>query len=305
MKTKSIPYRVATFSTGLFTIAALCAAPMLMAGEHEYEQKDTSTWEDKTRELLDSKKYAAHEDIKGLPVYGSDEERLGKFEAVVFHPETGAISHFVLSTGGMFGVGATRKQLPFDQIQLTEDRERFTINLTAEELEWMPEFHREAAMGTPRPDVAEQRATRVEPMTRAGRPEDADAHQRTREATGETPTTAEERDGQPVADVAGEMPAEQRPMDAGSLIGMTLLDTDGESVGSVTNLLVDIENAKLRYAVVGIGGFLGLAETEVAVPYDQLKLDREAEEVRIPQAASAIAEADEGFRDWLSGLFED
>lgn len=51
------------------------------------------------------------------------------------------------------------------------------------------------------------------------------------------------------------------------LTGMTVHNGQFESIGSINDLIVDGEKGNIRFAVVGVGGFLGMGETDVMVPW--------------------------------------
>lgn len=63
---------------------------------------------------------------------------------------------------------------------------------------------------------------------------------------------------------------------ASNVMGETVLGTDKKSIGEVNNLLVD-KDGKVTAAVIGVGGFLGIGEKDVAVPYTSLQLSNEAD----------------------------
>jgi sporulation protein YlmC with PRC-barrel domain len=54
------------------------------------------------------------------------------------------------------------------------------------------------------------------------------------------------------------------------ILGENVYNNIGEKVGEINDLIVT-PNKALSYAIVGIGGFLGVAEHEIAVPVGQLK----------------------------------
>ena len=54
------------------------------------------------------------------------------------------------------------------------------------------------------------------------------------------------------------------------ILGEDVYNNIGEKVGEINDLIVT-PNKALSYAIVGIGGFLGVAEHEIAVPVGQLK----------------------------------
>jgi sporulation protein YlmC with PRC-barrel domain len=56
---------------------------------------------------------------------------------------------------------------------------------------------------------------------------------------------------------------------ASKLIGLNVYNNDNEKIGGITELIVD-RSGKLDAVVIGAGGFLGLGEHDVAIPYSQI-----------------------------------
>lgn len=56
------------------------------------------------------------------------------------------------------------------------------------------------------------------------------------------------------------------------LLGFSVVDTNGEDLGEISDMVVDMENDHIRYAVIEFGGFLGFAEDAFAIPLDQLTI---------------------------------
>jgi sporulation protein YlmC with PRC-barrel domain len=54
------------------------------------------------------------------------------------------------------------------------------------------------------------------------------------------------------------------------ILGEDVYNNIGEKVGEINDLIVT-PNKALSYAIVGVGGFLGIGEHEIAVPVGQLK----------------------------------
>ena len=57
---------------------------------------------------------------------------------------------------------------------------------------------------------------------------------------------------------------------ASKVIGGSVVNSDNETIGKIDDLLVS-SDGKDPYAVLSIGGFLGMGSRLVAVPYDSLK----------------------------------
>jgi sporulation protein YlmC with PRC-barrel domain len=61
------------------------------------------------------------------------------------------------------------------------------------------------------------------------------------------------------------------PLRVTNLLGATVLNSDREVVGVINDLVLDAQG-RTRTAVIGLGGFLGLGEKDVAVPFTDLSL---------------------------------
>ncbi|WP_262027468.1 PRC-barrel domain-containing protein [Microvirga sp. Mcv34] len=57
---------------------------------------------------------------------------------------------------------------------------------------------------------------------------------------------------------------------ASDLIGTRVVSANNESIGDVNDVILD-RNGQVMAAVVGVGGFLGIGEKNVAVPFDSLE----------------------------------
>ena len=54
------------------------------------------------------------------------------------------------------------------------------------------------------------------------------------------------------------------------LVGLNVYNDSNESLGSINDLLAD-KNGNIKAVVIGVGGFLGVGEHLVAVPFDKVK----------------------------------
>ncbi|MCX8996313.1 PRC-barrel domain-containing protein [Rhizobiaceae bacterium BDR2-2] len=63
---------------------------------------------------------------------------------------------------------------------------------------------------------------------------------------------------------------------ATSYIGQTVHNSADESIGKVTDLILDGDQ-RVVAAVIGVGGFLGIGEKNVAVPIDSIEAVRDPE----------------------------
>lgn len=78
---------------------------------------------------------------------------------------------------------------------------------------------------------------------------------------------------------------------ADDLLGATVLNSAGEELGTVSDLVIDPEG-KIVGVVVGSGGFLGIGAKPVALPWESLQMGAE-EELVVAMSAEEFANAPE------------
>jgi sporulation protein YlmC with PRC-barrel domain len=64
-----------------------------------------------------------------------------------------------------------------------------------------------------------------------------------------------------------------RLMTAVTLIGDEIVNREGEKLGRLEDIMLDVPNGRIAYAVLSMGGFLGLGDKLFAVPWELLQLD--------------------------------
>jgi sporulation protein YlmC with PRC-barrel domain len=62
------------------------------------------------------------------------------------------------------------------------------------------------------------------------------------------------------------------------LVGMHVRNNEGEKIGTVDDLVIDMNTGKISYVALGFGGVLGLGEKLFAVPFSQMKVERTSDE---------------------------
>lgn len=59
---------------------------------------------------------------------------------------------------------------------------------------------------------------------------------------------------------------------ASRLIGASVKNAQGESLGKIDELVIDPKDAKIKAAVVAVGGVLGIGAKSVAIPWDKVEM---------------------------------
>jgi sporulation protein YlmC with PRC-barrel domain len=71
---------------------------------------------------------------------------------------------------------------------------------------------------------------------------------------------------------------------ASKLEGLDVYNQNDEKIGDIRELIVD-SSGKIQAVVIGVGGFLGVGERDVAMPFDQIKFVNE------PRATATVTTA--------------
>ena len=57
---------------------------------------------------------------------------------------------------------------------------------------------------------------------------------------------------------------------ASRVLRQNVYNPNGDAVGSIDELIIDPHSGQIQQVVIGVGGFLGIGEKRVAVPFNQL-----------------------------------
>src|SRR6202790_3249858 len=88
-----------------------------------------------------------------------------------------------------------------------------------------------------------------------------------------SPTAPSDRDNMAPA-TASESSFQGSTWRASKVVGLNVYNDNNESLGSINDLLMD-KGGNIKAVVLGVGGFLGVGEHLVAVPFDKIKFVNE------------------------------
>jgi sporulation protein YlmC with PRC-barrel domain len=91
-------------------------------------------------------------------------------------------------------------------------------------------------------------------------------------AFAQTPTATTDR--APAAPIAASDSSFNGNWRASKVVGLNVYNDSNESLGSINDLLMD-KGGNIKGVVIGVGGFLGVGEHLVALPYEKIKFVNE------------------------------
>lgn len=67
--------------------------------------------------------------------------------------------------------------------------------------------------------------------------------------------------------------AGMRVISADTLAGDEVYDPQGEKLGHIKDIMLDVDNGRIAYAVLSFGGVLGFGDKLFAIPWKALRID--------------------------------
>ncbi len=68
----------------------------------------------------------------------------------------------------------------------------------------------------------------------------------------------------------------RRVLSSSSIVGTTVQNLQMEDLGEIKELMIDISEGRIAYAVLSFGGFLGIGDKLFAIPWGALRVRQEA-----------------------------
>lgn len=95
-------------------------------------------------------------------------------------------------------------------------------------------------------------------------------------------------------------------LSASTMIGDDVRNLEGEHLGELKELMIDVRAGRVAYAVLSFGGILGIGDKLFAIPWEALSLDNE-DHAFILDANKEMLEDAPGFDkdDWPDTLDDD
>lgn len=80
-------------------------------------------------------------------------------------------------------------------------------------------------------------------------------------------------------------------MAASTLDGDKVMSSDGEDVGKIKEIMLDVYTGRIAYAVMSSGGFLGIGDKLLAIPWSALTLDTDRKCFLLSAASDTVRNA--------------
>lgn len=191
----------------------------------------------------------------GRNIQNAQNETIGEIKSV-FIGKDGKVDSVMVGVGGFLGLGEREVRLAWNELNVSENGEKVTVNMTKEQLKAKPEYK------------YSDPSWRGQVFNDAGVWKTTDA---TRPASNQQ-TATNTRPG-------GDFNAEGN-VSGSAVLGATVKNEARETVGTIEEIFVGPDGA-IRTVVVSVGGFLGMGSKNIAVKWSDLKIERDGQDLLV------------------------
>ena len=196
--------------------------------------------------------------IKGDKVVNAAGDNIGKIEELMIDLDNGRVAYSVLSFGGFLGLGDKLFAIPWQALKLRLHDHAFLLDIPKDVLEKAEGFDKDN-WPTTREELSRsytyygyQTYWQTEASEEIELPGKAEPERTTRKGMA----------GRDNPDFSS----------AGTIKGDKVVNRAEDNIGKIEELMIDLEDGRVAYAVVSHGGLLGIGSKLFAIPWQALKL---------------------------------
>jgi sporulation protein YlmC with PRC-barrel domain len=200
-------------------------------------------------------------DLIGSKVVNDKDEHLGTVKDVVLTPNRDGINYVVLAReSGTWGMGEKYFAVPWSQFQVRPGEKLLVLSgVSKADLDRAPGFDKNHWPATASANwLGIEPSSGMTPSGRASMPAPSEQQMATAPESQAAP-------GAPMTDI--------QQLRLTKLFGTDIRNLQGENLGKLDNVMIDVNQGRLAYGIVTIrSGFLGMNKDFVAVPWSALDL---------------------------------
>jgi sporulation protein YlmC with PRC-barrel domain len=210
-------------------------------------------------------------EVLGQAVTTAQGKEVGHIENVLLDAATGDLLYWVVSSGGVLGMGSTLRALPWEGLQGAADRKAFQLQIAEEQFQHAPHFDNDRW-----PDMMDRHWVDAIHVYYGTRP-------RLGKHLGP--------DNEPVAQ--GPRPV----LRAASVVQGTVMNPRGQRLGAIKDLVIDAIAGQVAYVVLAFGDMPLGREKWFALPWQALQQSKGLDTFLLAVDAKELEEAPGFARD--------
>lgn len=237
------PTQPLTPGQGLTVTATLTASAAITSG-HALTVATAGVWG-----IPESKRTMRATELLGHPIQNQQREDVGQVTDLLIDWSSGRVLYVMVGHGGLLNLGQTILPMPLAILRYQSDHASFTLDMADATLQAAPSFAADTPM-----------------MTDAQFQQDVATFWSTLDGALLTRTLQ-------TGDLS---PLPKELLYSSALIGSAVQNFQGESVGQVQDVMLDLGTGTVSYAVLSFGGFLGIGDKLFAIPLKAFEFDATA-----------------------------
>jgi len=207
----------------------------------------------------DNPDFLSAESLMDDKVVNTEGEDLGKFDDLMIDLEEGKIAYAALSFGGTLGMGNKLFAIPWKALTLRVHEHAFVLDVPKEVLKEAEGFDKDNWPATSRESLSTMYSYYgYQPYWEKTSKESI---QLPGHAVSEPTTKTSKSEG-----VASGF------LRASKIRGEKVFNRDGDHIGKIEDMMIDLQDGRIAYAVVSHGGILGLGSKHIPIPWQALSL---------------------------------
>ncbi|RPJ69786.1 MAG: PRC-barrel domain containing protein, partial [Alphaproteobacteria bacterium] len=208
----------------------------------------------------DNPDFLSAESLMDDKVINADGEDLGKFDDLMIDLAEGKIAYAALSFGGTLGMGNKLFAIPWKALTLRVHEHAFVLDIPKEVLKNAEGFDKDNWPATSRESLSTmysyygyQPYWETETTRRINLSEETESERLTR-------TTRTED-----VDNSGFLRASK-------IQGEKVVNRDNDTLGKIEDIMIDLQDGRIAYAVISHGGIIGIGSKHIPIPWQAFSL---------------------------------
>ncbi len=208
----------------------------------------------------DNPDFLSAESLMDDKVINADGEDLGKFDDLMIDLAEGKIAYAALSFGGTLGMGNKLFAIPWKALTLRVHEHAFVLDIPKEVLRNAEGFDKDNWPATSRESLSTmysyygyQPYWETETTKRIDLPRETESERLTR-------TTRTED-----VDNSGFLRASK-------IQGEKVVNRDNDTLGKIEDIMIDLQDGRIAYAVISHGGIIGIGSKHIPIPWQAFSL---------------------------------
>jgi sporulation protein YlmC with PRC-barrel domain/osmotically-inducible protein OsmY len=193
--------------------------------------------------------------VLGMNIHTVADEKIGEINEIFINTGSGEVVAVAVSTGGFLGMGKQNTLVSSEDLRFNGDRTQMHTDISKDQLQNAPDYRKGDTVGLnqvrPMGRMASTRADHMDRSDRMDRQQDTQSY------------------------------GQDRKLAISDLMGMNVENRQGESIGKVDEVFLNLEKREVVGVVVSTGGFLGLGNRKTLFGMRELSFDSSHEKVLI------------------------